>query len=246
MLAVAMVCGNSACDAEPRRARESPDAARHVLDAAASCVHDGAIDALERLSECAVRCNEVPDVKVIQATVEPLSRSVLPGGTGALVLRIKNVGATPQPLCFRTESSIATGWERLSGVSPPKPDQGCERPRIPWLTRTLDYRDASVDELKLGTQVLCARSLRVVLMPGRSLTKTVAWTALRLPAAPRPFEDDAGNRYYPKAVPLPLGKGTYRVELEVPYVDAPPEQRRFAASIDVAPAPEADAAGEVR
>jgi hypothetical protein len=196
-------------------------------------VRDGAIEALERMPECLITCTDAADPKVLVTSLERLAPRVLPGGTGAVIAKIKNVGASPVTLCLRLESTEATGWDRLSGVAPPKPDSSCERPRLPFPLRTLDGRDANVDELKLDASVICAKTIRTVLLPGRTLTKTVPWTALRLPPAPKPYEDDAGNKYYPKAIPTTLRRGVYKVEAELPFVDAPSELKRVMTTIEV-------------
>lgn len=226
--------GCSACDPLAAYADAGFDSGTTARDAASkSCNRDGNIDNVEREPECAVACADPADPRFLRTSLENLSPKVLPGGTASLVARIKNVATTPVTICFRTESVEPTGWDRVAGITTPLADTGCERPRLTFLPRTLGNHDASVDELKVGTNVLCTRTLRVVLMPGRTLTRSIAWSGLRLPPAPRPWEDDAGNRYYPKTVPVPLSKGTYRIEVDVPFFEAPIELRRIATSVEI-------------
>ncbi len=193
----------------------------------------GPIEALERAAECAVKCADVADPLTIRTSLESVGGRVLPGGPGAVLARITNVGSAPVTLCLRAESSAAGGWEKVSGITAPAADTKCERPHFSFPLRTFGRRDASVDELDVNANVICSRTVRAVLLPGRSLTKTLQWAAIRLPAAPRPWEDDAGHRYYAKAIPVPLRNGTYRIEAELPFVDAPGELRKVSALVDV-------------
>lgn len=234
-------CALVACDprqartsAEPGRdasaAKPAPDAGR---DAGASCVRDGSLDAIERSGECVAPCTDEADPRFLVTSLESLKARALPGAASALTARIKNVGARPITVCLRVESSEPLGWDRIAGVSPPVVDRACERPRLAMSLRTVDHRDADVDELKVGSRVLCANTLRIVLPPGRSLTKSLVWVATRLPPPPRPWEDDAGHRFYPKDAPVPLARGTYRVEADVPFYDAPPALGRVATTMEV-------------
>lgn len=237
-LAIAMTiagAGCSACDVPGTAPRDAaPDAlSSHVSDAAPSCNREGSLDAVEKATECMVRCADAADPHLLRVSAETLVPTVLPGGTAAVIARIKNVGQTPATLCLRAESSEPVGWDRIAGVGTPPADRACEHPRFPFPLRTLSWRDADVDELKVGTNVLCARTLRVVLLPGRTLSKSIAWIATRLPPPPRPWEDDAGHRFYPKDIPVPLSKGTYRIETDFPFVDAPPELLHATTTIDV-------------
>jgi len=215
-------------DAAPRSA--SPDAGR---DGGVSCVRDGSLDAIERTGECLAPCADVADPRVVATTLESSKRAALPGAASALTARIKNVSARPVTICLRVESSEPLGWDRIAGVTAPVVDRACEHPRLVMALRTIDRRDADVDDLKVGSRVLCASTLRVILPPGRSLTKSLVWVATRLPPPPRPWEDDAGHRFYPKDSPVPLTRGSYRVETDIPFFDGPPELTRVAVTMDV-------------
>jgi hypothetical protein len=242
-LAPLFLSGCSACEgAFPVTPDATADASQVAADAALPCQREGSMDALEHAPECVGRCTEAANPKVLRVTLDALSPRVVHNGLGAVVARIKNVGPTPVTLCFRLEVSEPTGWDRVAGIAPQKPEPGktepgktneCDHPRLPFPLRTFSPRDASVDEFKVGATVTCTRSVRAVLLPGRALTKTISWPAIRLPQAPRPWEDDAGHRFYPKVVPVPLAVGTYKVEAEIPFVDAPPELRQLATTIEV-------------
>lgn len=235
-----LAAASTGCDVPAGRPKaDKVDAARATADAAPTgCTRDGNIEALEHAPECMMRCTEVADAKTLAVSVESLGGAVFPGGTGAVTARIKNVSDVPVTLCLRAESAETTGWDRVAGVTAPPPDPTCQRLHFPFSLRTFrtdSGRDINVDELNVGTNVTCTRTIQAVLLPGRSFTKTIAWVALRLPPAPRPWEDDAGHRYYPKAVPTVLGKGHYRLEVDFPFNDAPPELRRASAAVEVLP-----------
>jgi hypothetical protein len=66
--------------------------------------------------------------------------------------------------------------------------------------------------------------LRVRLRSRGKLTQTVSWWALRIPVPAPISRDDAGHRYVPKTVPLPLPPAEYTIAMDLPlHGISPPE-----------------------
>lgn len=208
------------------------DAAVEAPSPSATCQHEGNIESVERDPACLAPCDTF-DARRLQTSLSTLSSRVPPGGVVGLTAKITNVHRAPVVVCLHADAADRANWDRVHGL-PAAAEHPCSSAHFVFAVRTLDARRADVDALKLTPNVHCRQTYRVTLMPGRSLTKSLLWTAVRIPAPARPWEDDAGRRYVPKATPTPLPAGSYTIEVEVPFVDAPPELRVAAASIELA------------
>lgn len=131
-------------------------------------------------------------------------------------------------------------WSRLSGV--PEPKTGANDAAVPeryhfaFPVRTLDTKDKTVDGLPITATLSTpppAKLHRVRLRPGKRLARAFSWWALRIPAPGPITRDDAGHRYVPKTVALPLPPGEYAVEVELPLHGLSPAEARVTTRVQV-------------
>jgi len=162
------------------------------------------------------------------------AKEVLAGSTALLRLAIVNKGSSEIPVVLDAQPPGAIArpdWSRLAGVPEPKA-VGSAAPPVEGFhlflgVRTLDAHERPVDGLPWSPPAAAQttpRLLRVRLRPGGRLTSTMQWWALRIPTPAPITRDDAGHRFVPKTMPVPLTPGEYVVAVDLPlHGVAPPE-----------------------
>jgi hypothetical protein len=122
-------------------------------------------------------------------------------------------------------------------MKPPASDA----PRLHFVISTLDAFGHDVDGVPTvaGTDVVPtpASVLAVRLRPGGKLTEALSWWALRIPPPPPIVTDDAGHRFVPKTLAVPLLSGDYTISVELPLHGLAPRERTVTTQVHVDPAP---------
>lgn len=211
----------------------------YVPPAAEGCARTGTLEAVEADPACIVpRVDDTvmrETMKHLKISLEPDAATVLGGATALLRLALTNAGENEISVVFDAQPPGAVArpdWSRLAGVPEPKPSPSGapvlpEGFRLMMPVRTLDVHDRSVDGLPSSPPAALAASpriLRVRLRPRGKLTQTVSWWALRIPVPAPITRDDAGHRYVPKTVPLPLPPAEYTIAIDLPlHGISPPE-----------------------
>lgn len=199
------------------------------------CVRSGLFDGVETDPACLVKTPPTEDtvraaMKQLEITLTPERSEVYGGGTALLTLTIKNRSASEAEVWLesRSRSSGArTDWSRVVGV--PEPHAGVNEVAKLWFAlTTTDQWDRDVDGVPtVGSGAAPAPNpLLIRLGAGKRLVRKLEWFALRIPAPAPMFQDDAGHRFYPKTLALPLPPGEYGVAVDVPFFALSKEERK--------------------
>lgn len=240
----------AACDDPPKPVL--PDAAppppRLVPPPREGCARSGMMDGIEADSTCIVKPPSDDTVrasmKQLAVTVTPETTETYSGGTVHLTVAIKNTSATEATVWLEASTratGVRTDWSRVVGVPEPHPG-ATEVPRLFFNLTTTDPWDRDVDAVPTtgsGSSPI-PTPLGIRLRPGAKLTRVVEWFALRIPAPPPMFQDDAGHRFYPKTIAHPLGAGDYGIALYLPFFGLSKEERKQSLKVKVLTPPKLD------
>lgn len=241
---VFLLCLLVACDDE--KAKGTPDAS--VPSASASVrvetpPEDGCVRASLDGAESDPACSlvKIPDgsmrelSKKIAVTVKPDAEEVVPGSETLLRVTLQNISNTDYLLVFDAYATPPTprpDQSRLAGVKEDKTQEIAPRLRVEVVT--LDGSNRPVDSLPTLPSVASSpKIIGIRLKPKAKLAASARWWALRIPAPPPVFEDDAGRRYFPKTTAIPLGKGEYTAQVELPFHGVAPYERLFTTKMRV-------------
>jgi len=210
------------------------------------CARTGSLEGVESDPTCVVaRSDETTPretFKSLSFELVPDSPHVVAGAASTLRLTITNRAASEVVLLLEatpTTSGPRPDWTRLAGVPEPKPAPSGVTPidvyRLAMPLRTLDSQQHGVDGLPstAGGAAPVPRLLRVRLRPGGKLTHVFTWWALRIPAPGPITRDDAGHRYVPKTIAIPLPSGEYTVDVDLPIHGSQPPESTVGARIVV-------------
>lgn len=233
----------AACDDPPKVAPDS--GAALLLDAEPpppptivqrdGCVRSGTFDGVENDPACAVKAPPSEDVvrasmKALEITVAPESTEVYTGGTNLITVTIKNASPGEAQVWLESRSRATgarTDWTRVVGV--PEPHAGTNEVSKLWFPlTTTDPWDRDVDGVPTTGSGAAPTPvpLLIRLPPGKKLVRKIEWFALRIPAPAPMFQDDAGHRFYPKTLALPLPAGEYGVAIDLPFFALSKEERK--------------------
>ncbi|MBX3231847.1 MAG: hypothetical protein KIT84_11775 [Labilithrix sp.] len=250
LLSIALARVLVACDDPPKPA--APDAAAPApppppppREGCARSTFEG----IETDPACVVKA---PSEETVRASMKQLSVTVTPdttetyaGGTVHLTVTIKNTSPTEAMVWLEATTrttGVRTDWARLVGV-PDRHPGASDVPRLFISLTTTDPWDRDVDAVPtVGSGAPPAPvPLGVRLRPGAKVRRVVEWFALRIPAPPPMFQNDAGHRFYPKTAALPLAPGEYGVALDLPFFALSKEERKQALKLKVLAMPKLDA-----
>lgn len=247
-----------ACDDPPKVAPDAGNAL--LLDAEAppaapvvqrdGCLRSGLFDGVENDPTCAVK--NAPSEDIVRAAMKQLEIAVAPeqpevyaGGTILITLTIKNRSPTEANVWLESRSRATgarTDWARVVGV--PEPHAGTNEVSKLWFPiTTTDQWDRDVDGVPTtGTGTAPTPTpVLVRVPPGKKLIRKIEWFALRIPAPAPMFQDDAGHRFYPKTLALPLSAGEYGVAIDLPFFALSKEERKQTLRLKVLAHPDAGA-----
>jgi hypothetical protein len=170
-------------------------------------------------------------------SVQADSADVVPGGVVNLRVAITNTNARAQTIVLESHPPYALGrpdWSLLAGTRPPE-GPAVDAYKVFFAVRTVDARELPTDRLPLVPPASPppVRLLRIRVAPSASLTETLPWWALGIPAPYPPFKDDAGHRHVPQTSPKPLSPGEYGVRVEVPIFGLAPNERMVTTTVVV-------------
>lgn len=251
MRRVALLILLLACDDPPKAAvpdASAPPRARVEETPREGCARSGMMDGIELDATCVVKPPAEETVresmKQLTVTVTPEATETYSGGTVHLTVTIKNTSASEATVWLEAStrsSGVRTDWARVVGVPEPHPGAG-EVPRLFFNLTTTDTWERDVDAVPTtgSGSAPVPTPLGVRLRPGAKLTRVVEWFALRIPAPPPMFQDDAGHRFYPKTVALPLTAGEYGVALYLPFFALSKEERKQSLKLKVLAPPRLD------
>jgi hypothetical protein len=248
-----------ACDDPPKIAPDSGSATLGGVDAGEppppvvvrdGCLRSGLLDGVESDPTCAVKAPPSEDavraaMKQLEITVAPEASEVYAGGTIHITVTIKNISPTEAQVWLESRSrstGARTDWSRVVGV--PEPHAGVnEVPKLWFPMTTTDQWDRDVDGVPTtGTGAAPTPApLLVRLPPGKKLMRKIEWFALRIPPPAPMYQDDAGHRFYPKTLALPLPTGEYGVAIDLPFFALSKEERKQALRLKVLAHPDAGA-----
>jgi hypothetical protein len=169
-------------------------------------------------------------MKQLEIDVSTESNEVFTGSTTIVTLTIKNVSPAEANLWLEARSHVTgarTDWARIVGV-PATHDGVIEQPKLWFPMTTTDQWDRDVDGVPTtGTgSAPPPIALVVRVRPGAKLVKKLEWFALKIPPPAPMFQDDAGHRFYPKTLALPLTPGEYGVAIDLPLFALSKEERK--------------------
>lgn len=255
MRAVAVLCvlGLASCDDATKSATSTPVSAsvERGADAAAAptgdgCTRSGSLEAIENDPACVV--TRVSDEwmrdldKRVSFAIASDDPTVVGGSGATLRLTITNRAPTPTLVVFDAFVHVPgprPDWSRLAGVPEVKPPPA-DTPRLHFAITTLDASHHDVDGMPSvagGATPAPARVLAVKLKPGAKLTRALSWWALRIPAPLPIVKDDAGHRFVPQTLAIPLTEGDYTISVEVPLHGVSTQERTITTEVHVDPAP---------
>jgi hypothetical protein len=246
-LALCAVMG-SACDEAPR-VQARADASSAVPEAAPppptreGCTRTGGLELIETDPACVVQQgnDEATRAAVSHAaiTLEVEPPEVLIGGRALVSLKVRNVGAAESTFFFEARLHTAgprPDWSKVANLPAPHTN-GPEVPRLFFAMTTSDSLDHDVDALPMvpgsGGPSPVARYIAVHLKPGATLTRQLSWLALRIPAPPPPYKDDAGHIWPQKTTPTSLSPGVYRITVELPLYGPDRDKTRVSTNVRV-------------
>ncbi|MBX3188513.1 MAG: hypothetical protein KF819_15970 [Labilithrix sp.] len=199
----------------------------------ASCVLARATDDAMRDFAKRVTIDLVPDARVVPAGNSTLLRLTLKNTSSEETLLVFD--ALPRPPGPRPD------YARLAGVPEAHPTNE-STPRLHFGLTTTNSHDQNVDGMPTipnsAPSPSPPRLLGVRLRPGAKLTHQVTWYALRIPPPPPVVTDDAGHRFIPKTLAVPLYPGEYTAALEVPFHGLVPAERVISTKLTVEPVPD--------
>lgn len=179
----------------------------------------------------------------ISLSVEPAE--AVAGSAALLELAIKNVSASEVTVVFEARArppGLRPDWSRVAGIPEPQANVS-EANRLFFPVTTTDGYDRDVDAVPTvaGTGASAPSTLLAVhLRPGAKLVRSISWWALSIPAPAPIVKDDAGHRYVPKTVALPLSSGSYKIAVELPLHGLEREERKITTQVKVVRAPALD------
>jgi hypothetical protein len=214
------------------------------------CLRSGLFDGVETDPTCAVKTPPSEDVvraamKQLEITVAPETTEVYAGGTILITLTIKNISPNEAQVWLESRSrstGARTDWSRVVGV--PEPHAGVnEVPKLWFSMTTTDQWDRDVDGVPTtgSGAAPMPTPLLVRLPPGKKLLRKIEWFALRIPPPAPMYQDDAGHRFYPKTLALPLPTGEYGVAIDLPFFALSKEERKQTLRLKVLAHPDAGA-----
>ncbi|MFO0741031.1 MAG: hypothetical protein U0270_34350 [Labilithrix sp.] len=214
------------------------------------CLRSGLFDGVENDPACAVKTPPTEDMvrasmKQLEIAVAPEATETYAGGTVIITLTIRNTSPNEAQVWLESRSrstGARTDWSRVVGV--PEPHAGVnEVPKLWFPVTTTDQWDRDVDGVPTtGTGAAPVPTpLLVRVPPGKKLVRKIEWFALRIPAPAPMFQDDAGHRFYPKTLALPLTQGEYGVAIDLPFFALSKEERKQTLRLKVLAHPDAGA-----
>lgn len=215
----------------------------------AGCAKTGPIAALEVDPACAFHPvgEEVMRGAMrylsVSATAEPAE--VITGNSAMVTITIANTSSVERLVVLEARPrhpGPRTDWSRISGIPEVKGAEGA--PHVLFAMRTVDARNHDVDALPTLSgstpEVAPPTAIGIYLRPGGKITHTLSWWAMRIPAPAPIVKDDAGHRFVPKTVALPLDRGEYGVVIDVPLFALSPEERKQVIHVKVTKVPGLD------
>lgn len=243
---VALGCEDPARAVRPADASAPKPASAKVRE---GCARSGALDAIEADPSCVVKqagddtMRAVLKYLSISLNIDP--SDVIAGSSSLLELTIKNVSSSEVTLYFEARSrppGLRPDWSRVAGIPEPQPNAP-EANRLFFPVTTTDGHDRDVDAVPTvaGSGATSSPTLLAVhLRPGAKLARSIPWWALSIPAPAPIVKDDAGHRYVPKTVALPLYPGSYKITVELPFHGLEREERKVSTHVRVERAPALD------